>query len=76
MRGRYALVVSLITGVLVALPATGMAAKPTCPDHPGCKTADDPNKNNPKFLISQLGNFNQGTEDTCVRAKPGRDKPC
>lgn len=75
-RGRTLLVASLAV-VAVAVPsATATAAKPTCPGHPGCKTADDPNKNNPKFQQSQLGNFNQGTEDTCVQVKPGRDKPC
>jgi hypothetical protein len=76
MRGRRVLVGALAAAALAALPMSASADKPTCPDHPGCKTADDPDKNNPKFLITQLGNFNEGTDDTCVRVKPGRDRPC
>jgi hypothetical protein len=70
MRKRIAL---LITALMLALTmiagpvASGaLAAPPPCePGAPGCKTGDDPDKNNPKFLETQRGNTNaQGTEDT------------
>ena len=69
MRKRIAL---LLTALMLALTmvagpvASGALAAPECePGAPGCKTGDDPDKNNPKFLETQRGNLNaRGTEDT------------
>jgi hypothetical protein len=42
---------------------------------PGCKTVDDPTKNNPTFTETQRGNVDApGTESTCVGANPGQTK--
>ena len=50
-------------------------APPCSPGDPGCKTVDDPSKNNPKFTETQRGNVDaQGTENTCVGANPGQTK--
>jgi hypothetical protein len=68
------LAVSGLVGVGVALPGTASAAAPPCePGAPGCKTADDPTKNNDKFSVTQRGNFDApGTENTCTGANPGQ----
>jgi hypothetical protein len=58
--------------------AVGSAAggPPPCePGAPGCKTVDDPSKNNPKFTETQRGNVDApGTESTCVGANRGQTK--
>jgi hypothetical protein len=70
MRKRIAL---LLTALMLALTmvagpvASGaLAAPPPCePGAPGCKTGDDPDKNNPKFTETQRGNLEaKGTENT------------
>jgi hypothetical protein len=52
--------------MLVATAAPAFAAPPPCePGAPGCKTGDDPDKNNPKFTETQRGSLNaRGTEST------------
>jgi hypothetical protein len=59
-------VAALLVAMLVATAPLVFAAPPPCePGAPGCKTGDDPDKNNPKFLETQRGNLNaQGTEGT------------
>jgi hypothetical protein len=56
--------------------APAFSAPPPCePGAPGCKTVDDPSKNNPKFTETQRGNVNApGTESTCVGANNGQTK--
>jgi hypothetical protein len=69
MRRRIAL---LLTALMMALTMSfgaagaAFAAPPPCePGAPGCKTGDDPDKNNPKFTETQRGNLDaQGTENT------------
>jgi hypothetical protein len=42
---------------------------------PGCKTVDDPTKNNDKFTETQRGNVDApGTESTCEGANRGQTK--
>ena len=71
----------LVAGVLLSssllVPAGfAAAAPPPCsPGEPGCKTVDDPDKNNPKFTETQRGNVDApGTESTCVGANRGQTK--
>ena len=63
----------LVTALMLALTmvagpvASGaLAVPPPCqPGAPGCKTGDDPDKNNPKFTETQRGNLEaKGTENT------------
>jgi hypothetical protein len=62
-------------GIAVAAPPAGAAPPPCEPGAPGCKTVDDPSKNNPKFTETQRGNVNApGTESTCVGANNGQTK--
>jgi hypothetical protein len=66
-----------IVAVLALSGATAAsAAPPACePGAPGCKTVDDPTKNNPKFTETQRGNVDApGTESTCVGANNGQTK--
>ena len=72
-----------ITAVLLAgafavsVPAgSAVADAPPCePGAPGCKTVDDPTKNNPKFTETQRGNVDApGTENTCTGANGGQTK--
>jgi hypothetical protein len=66
-----------IVAVLALSGATAAsAAPPACePGAPGCKTVDDPTKNNPKFTETQRGNVDApGTESTCVGANRGQTK--
>jgi hypothetical protein len=61
------LAVGLVLAMMVVvMAAPSFAAPPPCePGAPGCKTGDDPDKNNPKFLETQRGSLNaQGTEGT------------
>jgi hypothetical protein len=70
-------VVVLAVAAAFAVPAAsaGADAPPCQPGDPGCKTVDDPSKNNPKFTETQRGNVDaQGTENTCVGANPGQTK--
>jgi hypothetical protein len=68
MRRRITL---LIVAAIMALTmafgtSAAFAAPPPCePGAPGCKTGDDPDKNNPKFTEVQRGSLNaKGTEGT------------
>jgi len=66
---RILMMLALTALLVVALSMSALsafAAPPPCePGAPGCKTEDDPNKNNPKFTISQRGNLDApGTEST------------
>jgi hypothetical protein len=75
--GRRKLAVGLSTlalGLPIGFAVTAQAAPPPCePGDPGCKTVDDPTKNNPKFTETQRGNVDApGTESTCVGANPGQ----
>jgi hypothetical protein len=73
---------SVLVGVAVAAvmaipgaPGAFGDAPPCEPGAPGCKTVDDPNKNNPKFTETQRGSTDApGTENTCVGANPGQTK--
>ena len=67
---------TLAFAVPVGFAVTAQAAPPPCePGSPGCKTVDDPTKNNPKFTETQRGNVDAaGTENTCVGANPGQTK--
>jgi hypothetical protein len=69
-------VATLLAVALIGIPSAATAAPPPCsPGEPGCKTVDDPTKNNPKFTETQRGNVNApGTESTCVGANPGQTK--
>ena len=69
-------VAALATGALMVPAGTAVADAPPCSaGDPGCKTVDDPNKNNPKFTETQRGNVNApGTENTCVGANRGQTK--
>jgi hypothetical protein len=67
----------VLTAVVLFVPAgTTFADAPPCSvGEPGCKTVDDPSKNNPKFTETQRGNVDAaGTENTCVGANPGQTK--
>ena len=66
---RILMMLALAAFLVAALSVSALsafAAPPPCePGAPGCKTGDDPDKNNPKFLETQRGNTNaQGTEGT------------
>ena len=51
------------------------APPPSEPGSPGCKTVDNPTKNNPKFTEFQRRNVDApGTESTCVGANNGHTK--
>jgi hypothetical protein len=67
---------ALVAAALVGIPSGATAAAPPCQvGQPGCKTVDDPTKNNPKFTETQRGNVNApGTENTCVGANNGQTK--
>ena len=76
---RAAIAAVAATMALLVPSGAAFAAPPPCqPGAPGCKTGDDPDKNNPKFIETQRGNLNApGTESTCVGTNPGgRTKPC
>ena len=69
--------VGLLAIAALLLPAgSAVSAPPACsPGAPGCKTVDDPSKNNPKFTETQRGNVDApGTESTCVGANRGQTK--
>jgi hypothetical protein len=74
---RKTLTASILTALALAIPVgSAFADAPPCePGAPGCKTVDDPSKNNPKFTETQRGNVNApGTENTCTGANPGQTK--
>jgi hypothetical protein len=76
-RKRLAVGLSTLAFALPAgLAVTAHADAPPCePGAPGCKTVDDPTKNNPKFTETQRGNVDApGTENTCVGANNGQTK--
>ena len=68
MRKRISLLfVALMMALTMSFGASAaFAAPPACePGAPGCKTGDDPDKNNPKFVEVQRGNTNApGTDNT------------
>ena len=72
---RLALPAILVAGI-ATVPMMAPAAPPACsPGAPGCKTVDDPSKNNAKFTETQRGNVDApGTESTCVGANRGQTK--
>ncbi len=66
------LIMAAMLALTLSLGGAGaaFAAPPPCePGAPGCKTGDDPDKNNPKFTETQRGNLNapgtEGTERDC-----------
>ena len=65
------LVAALVAAMMLAATgAPAFADQPSCPGHPGCKTTDDPDKNNPKFKVTRLGaGEGEGTEDTARDCK-------
>ena len=67
---------TLAVAALIGVPSGATAAPPPCEaGDPGCKTVDDPTKNNPKFTETQRGNVDApGTEGTCTGANPGQTK--
>ncbi len=67
---------ALLVAGAIGLPSGAAAAPPPCEaGQPGCKTVDDPNKQNPKFTETQRGNVNApGTESTCTGANKGQTK--
>ena len=69
-------IAAVLVGSLAAPAGAAFADAPPCtPGAPGCKTVDDPSKNNPKFTETQRGNVNApGTENTCVGANNGQTK--
>ena len=73
---RRLLAVLLASGALLVPAGPAMSDAPPCQvGDPGCKTVDDPTKNNPKFTETQRGNVNApGTENTCVGANRGQTK--
>ena len=73
---RIAIAAFAVTGAVAVASAPAGGAPPPCePGAPGCKTVDDPNKNNPKFTETQRGNVDApGTESTCVGANNGQTK--
>jgi hypothetical protein len=73
---RVALTTLVVTGgIAVAATPAGAAPPPCEPGAPGCKTVDDPTKNNEKFTETQRGNVDApGTESTCVGANNGQTK--
>jgi Spy/CpxP family protein refolding chaperone len=75
-RVRMALAGAVAAAALAVSAAPAVAAPPPCePGAPGCKTVDDPSKNNPKFTETQRGNVDApGTESTCVGANNGQTK--
>ena len=68
MRKRITLLIAaLMMALTMSFGAAGaFAVPPPCePGAPGCKTGDDPDKNNPKFTETQRGNLEaKGTENT------------
>jgi hypothetical protein len=74
---RKVITASALAALAFALPAgSAFADAPPCePGDPGCKTVDDPSKNNPKFTETQRGNVDaKGTENTCTGANRGQTK--
>ena len=67
---------TLAVAALIGMPSGATAAPPPCEaGDPGCKTVDDPTKNNPKFTETQRGSVDApGTEGTCTGANPGQTK--
>jgi hypothetical protein len=67
---------ALAAAALIGIPSGATAAPPPCqPGDPGCKTVDDPTKNNPKFTETQRGNVDAPrTESTCPGANNGQTK--
>jgi len=67
---------ALAAGLLVGSAGSALADAPPCSaGDPGCKTVDDPTKNNPKFTETQRGNVDApGTENTCTGANRGQTK--
>jgi hypothetical protein len=62
------IMVALVAAMMmVATAAPAFAAQPTCPGHPGCKTTDDPNKNNDKFMVTRLGSGEGAGTDSGLR---------
>jgi hypothetical protein len=69
--------VALLAATMMLLSASpaGAAAPPCSAGDPGCKTEQDPTKNNDKFTVSQRGNLDApGTENTCTGANNGQTK--
>jgi hypothetical protein len=71
------ILVALVAVTLAVLSAApSLAAPPPCQaGDPGCKTQDDPTKNNEKFTVTQRGNIGApGTQETCTGANNGQTK--
>jgi hypothetical protein len=67
----------VLASLMMVVPAgSPFADAPGCSvGSPGCKTVDDPSKNNPKFTETQRGNVDApGTENTCFGANRGQTK--
>lgn len=73
---RKVLIAVILAGGLTVPATAAFADAPPCtPGAPGCKTVDDPTKNNPKFTETQRGNVDApGTENTCTGANRGQTK--
>ena len=73
---RRLLLPALMVTAIATVPLASPAAPPACsPGAPGCKTVDDPTKNNAKFTETQRGSVDApGTESTCVGANRGQTK--
>jgi hypothetical protein len=67
---------TLAGALMVPMASPALADPPPCePGDSGCKTVDDPDKNNPKFTETQRGNVDApGTESTCEGANRGQTK--
>lgn len=73
------LFVSAAVAAAFAVPGNAVLADPPpCePGAPGCKTVDDPDKNNPKFTCTQRGRVGApGTSETLEGANNGQTKQC
>ena len=46
----------MVAALAVSAPMALAAPQQCQPGNPGCKTTDDPNKNNPKFTVTKKGN--------------------
>ena len=80
VRKYVAFLVVLTVLVAMALMSSGTAVADPPPCEPGqttqgCKSEDDPDKNNDKFQVTQRGNIGApGTAETCTGANPGQTK--
>ena len=74
-KGFAGLAATMLIATGVVGQASFAAPAPCTVGQPGCKTVDDPNKNNDKFSQTQRGNVDAGgTESTCFGANPGQTK--